>query len=110
VTETLSKPVRLCAPASKNGEDPSAPLHPDHLLCYKAKSATPFGDIDVSVVNQLGPDQYRLIHRRELCVPALKNPGSTTTSTSPTTSTSTTSSSTTTTLMGSPSGSFVDTL
>jgi hypothetical protein len=111
VTENIIKPVHLCAPANKNGEDPSAPLHPDHLLCYKAKSATPFGDIDVNVANQFGPDQYRLIHRRELCVPALKNPSaSTTTSTTPpSSSTSSSTSSTSTTLIGSPSGSFIDT-
>ncbi len=107
VTETLFKPSLLCAPASKNNEDPTAPQHPDHLLCYRAKSATPFGTIPVSITNQFGADQLTVIARRELCVPALKNPtGSTSTSTS--TTTSSTSTSSTTTLIGSPSGSFVD--
>jgi hypothetical protein len=114
VTETIIKPVHLCAPANKNGEDPSAPLHDDHLLCYKAKSATQFGDIDANIENQFGPDQVRLIHRRELCVPALKNPSASTTTSTVTTSSSTssssTSSSTSTTLVGSPSGSFIDNL
>jgi hypothetical protein len=104
ITETVIKPLTLCAPASKNNEDPSAPLHPDHLLCYKAKSATNLGDITVSIDNQFGPDQLRLIHRRELCVPALKNPVPTTT----TTSTVTTTSTTTTTVFGSPSGAFTE--
>jgi hypothetical protein len=108
VTETLLKPYRLCAPASKNNEDPSAPLHPDHLLCYKVKTI-PFAETDVSTDNQFGPDQLRLIHRRELCVPALKNPSASTTTSTVTTSSST-SSSTSTTLTGSPSGSFIDTL
>jgi hypothetical protein len=113
VTETLVKPIRLCAPASKNNEDPSAPQHPDHLLCYKAKSATSFGTINVSIDNQFGTDQLTVIARRELCVPATKNPGSSTTSTTiatSTTSTTSSSTSTSTTLIGSPSGSFVDTL
>jgi hypothetical protein len=101
VSETLLKPVLLCAPASKNGEDPTAPAHPNHLLCYKTKT-TPFGSVDITLQNQFGPDQRTIIHRRELCVPALKNPSSSTTSTS------TTSTSSSTTLMGSPSGSFVD--
>jgi hypothetical protein len=101
VTVTLTKPVRLCAPANKNGEDPSAPLHPDHLLCYKTRSETRFGTLDASVANQFGADDdLRLIHRRELCVPSVKNPGSSTTTT-PTTST-------TTTTAQSPSGAFLE--
>lgn len=106
VSETLVKPVLLCAPSSKNGEDPTAPAHPNHLLCYKIKT-TPFGSVDVSLGNQFGPDQRTLIHRRELCVPALKNPNATSTTSTSTTTSSTSSS---TTLVGSPSGSFVDTL
>jgi hypothetical protein len=139
VTETVVKPIRLCAPANKNNEDPTAPLHPDYLLCYKTtKASLKFGQIDVTADNQFGPDQLRLIHRRELCVPSLRNPGSTTTTTAvpttttaapttttivvpttTTTSSSSTSSSTsttqvvttttvTTTTVGSPSGAFVD--
>jgi hypothetical protein len=71
---SVLKPVRLCAPANKNNEDPSAPSHPIHLMCYKAKSSAPFGDIVANVVNQFGPDQVRLIHRRELCLPSEVNP------------------------------------
>jgi hypothetical protein len=122
VTLTLKKPQLLCAPTNKNGEDPTAPFHPDHLLCYKAKSATKFGQLSVTLDNQFGPDQGLLIHRRELCVPSLKNPTTTTTTTTPTTSTSTatgpisttststvtpTTSSTSTTLYGSPSRAFL---
>ena len=122
ITLTLKKPFLLCAPTDKNGEDATAPFHPDHLLCYKAKSATKFGTTVVSLDNQFGPDQATLIHRRELCVPSLKNPTTTTTTTTPTTSTSTatgpistsststvtpTTSSTSTTLYGSPSRAFL---
>jgi hypothetical protein len=108
VTSTVIKPIRLCAPANKNGEDPTAPLHPGHLLCYKTKSLTKFGTIVKEIDNQLDANRVvTLIHRRELCVPSTKNPGTTTTSTS-TTTTSTTTSSTTTTVFGSPSGAFVE--
>ena len=31
---TVNRPHYLCAPADKNGEDPSAPSHPDHLTAY----------------------------------------------------------------------------
>jgi len=127
-TELVIKPVRLCCPANKNGEDPTAPQHPGHILCYKAKSQTKFGTLVVQIDNQFGPDQVTLIHRRELCVPTLKDPGATTTSTTiqATTTTSspvatttslqatttslqatTTSSTTSTTLYGSPSRAFV---
>lgn len=129
VTETLIKPVRLCAPTNKNGGDPTAPSHPGHLLCYKAKSQVKFGTEVHTITNQFGTSQVTVIHRKELCVPSLKNPGATTTSTTiqATTTTSstvttsssstvttsssstvTTSSSTTsTTLYGSPSRAFI---
>jgi len=101
LTLTAKKPYRLCAPANKNGEDPTAPSHTGHLLCYKSKSTATFGSISASISNQFGPDEVLLIHRRELCVPATKNAGSSTTTTS-------TSSTTTTTNFGSPSAAFVD--
>jgi len=115
ITLTLKKPVALCAPTDKNHEDLTAPFHPDHLLCYKGRSATPFGTVSVSLDNQFGPDQATLIHRRELCVPSLKNPPVTTTTTSTTLSstslqTTTTGASpttTSTTLYGSPSRAFL---
>lgn len=126
VTVTLTKPVLLCAPANKNNEDPTAPSHPDHLLCYKTKDGS-FGTEEHTISNQFGLDSVTVIHRRELCVPSLKNPVPTTTSTSttstttepPTTSTSTSTSSSTTvtttststtstTVYGSPSRAFVE--
>lgn len=129
----LLKPRYLCAPANKNGEDPTAPAHPDHLLCYKVRNASgKFVQRTVFTNDQFEVENNVLLTRRvELCVPSLKNPGATTTSTTvaqatttsstattPTTSSSTTvttattstttsSSSTSTTLYGSPSRAFV---
>jgi len=98
LTLTLVKPVLLCAPASKNNEDPTAPSHPDHLTCYKTQDGR-FPQSTHTITNQFGLDEVTVIHRRELCVPSLKNPATTTTSTTSTTSTptSTTTTSTTTT-------------
>ena len=75
-TETLDllKPIRLCAPANKRNEDPTAPSHPFHLLCYKTKNSA-FGTVQTFTNNQFGPAQPLLIHRRELCVPSTKNRG-----------------------------------
>ena len=33
----LKKITHLCAPVNKNNEDPTAPQHPGHLVCYVAK-------------------------------------------------------------------------
>src|SRR5262245_57431485 len=35
---TLSWPTKLCAPANKNGEDPTAPAAPDHLTAYELRT------------------------------------------------------------------------
>src|SRR5262249_12535985 len=124
VTVTLVKPTLLCAPASKNNEDPTAPNHPDHLTCYKTTDGN-FGTQTHTINNQFGLDAVTVIHRRELCVPSLKNPATTTTSTTSTTSTSakpppptspppptaqtpTTTSTTSTTVYGSPSRAFLE--
>src|SRR5262249_1755820 len=85
-------PSRLCGPANKNGEDPTAPSHPGLLLCYKAKARAQFGTLTALINNQFGPDDVTLIARRELCVPSL-NAAATTTTTTTSTSTTTTSSS-----------------
>jgi hypothetical protein len=69
-TVTLKKPYTLCAPANKNGEDPTAPSHPTSLLCYRAKGTTSFATLLAHITNQFGQDDVTLIHRRELCLPA----------------------------------------
>src|SRR5262245_13269363 len=110
VTVTLVKPVRLCAPANKNHEDPTAPTHPEHLLCYKTKG-TPFGQSTHTIDNQFGHDDVTMIKRKELCLPSLKHPQTTTTTTTSTTSTTTTSTSSTTSTTapyGSPSRAFLE--
>jgi hypothetical protein len=134
----LLRPRWLCAPANKSGEDPTAPAHPEHLLCYKTRNNTAFAQRTATLNDQFGIENVNIIRRIELCVPSLKNPGgTTTTSTTPVTTTSsstvttsssstvttsssstittsstttvTTSSSTTsTTLYGSPARAFLD--
>ena len=67
---TLVRPYRLCVPANKNGEDPTAPSHALLLLCYRSKGGPRFGTVEAQISNQFGPDGGTLIHRRELCVPS----------------------------------------
>ena len=98
----LVAPDRLCVPASVNGEDPSAADDTGDLFCYTTRSASSFGDVRVFTRNRFGTDEARLIHRRDLCVPAppVTEPTTSTTTTSTTTretSTSTTSTTTTST-------------
>src|SRR5262249_38165347 len=62
-TVTPLNPIRRCAPANKKDEDPSAPDHPFHLLCYKTKSA-PFPNMLAYPNSQFGPASPLLIHRR----------------------------------------------
>jgi hypothetical protein len=103
-TLTLVKPYKVCVPADKNGEDPTAPSHPTSLICYKTKAGK-FGASTHTIDNQFGTDQVTVIHRRELCVPS--PPTTTTTTTIVTTTTTVTSSTTTTTMYGSPSRAFL---
>jgi hypothetical protein len=67
---TLLRPFRLCVPANKNGEDPTAPMHDGLLLCYTSRSGMTFGTMSANINNQFGDDELTLIHRRELCVPS----------------------------------------
>jgi len=88
VSLTLTKISKLCAPVNKNGEDPTAPQHPGHLVCYQAKlpKGTKFAKPTVSVNNSnFGPAVLSTKAVAELCVPALKDtiatPGPTPTAT-----------------------------
>jgi hypothetical protein len=99
VTIDVRKPRSLCAPTNKNGEDPGAENGVDHLLCYQISSKGGPGRPDVFLNNQFGQQSGRLGgQRRELCVPSLKNPGSTTTTSTSTTTAPTTTTSTSTTV------------
>src|SRR5262249_30894441 len=42
-TPTLTEVHRLCAPADKNGEDPSAPANPNHETAYEVANSSPAG-------------------------------------------------------------------
>ena len=68
----LTRPIRLCAPVNKNNESPGAETHPDHLFCYKTKAVGL--NLNPFLADQFGTRQWELIHRREFCVPSLKNP------------------------------------
>lgn len=70
-TLDIKRPVHLCAPVDKNGEDVTAPSHAQHLMCYqvRARSVAPQA---VFTNNQFGPDDFDIFGRRELCVPATK--------------------------------------
>jgi microsomal dipeptidase-like Zn-dependent dipeptidase len=87
-------PTRLCAPANKRNEDPSAPGHPEHLLCYQVQLSPhvvqpPAGSegppqlipptfqspaAAIYTNNQFGPEGLAAVDVDELCVPSAKNP------------------------------------
>jgi hypothetical protein len=98
---TVVKPELFCNPVDKDEEgivDPTA-----HLTCYRLKTDAPFTPRDASTRDQFG-DLDLDVARGEcgraarLCVPSLKNPGTTTTTTPPTTVTTTSTTSTTATV------------
>jgi hypothetical protein len=73
---TLTKISKLCAPVDKAGEDPTAPQHPGHLVCYRAKLAKgiKYSPTTVSVNNtNFGPAVLVAKSVGELCVPAFKD-------------------------------------
>ncbi len=77
MTVDVKKPAFLCNPVDKEGEDPTAPTHIDHLFCYKAKQvdAVKFVKIvGVFVNDQFGSETLDVKKPTMLCVPALENP------------------------------------
>jgi cysteine-rich repeat protein len=70
-TLDVLKPLRLCTPVNKRGEDPAAPTHPGHLLCYRAKSSPHLARTELFINNQFGPLDLDLGAPRELCVPSV---------------------------------------
>jgi hypothetical protein len=79
-TVTVQKAKRLCVPADKNGEDPSAPNDPAHLTAYTIHQTSPrfvrLGPIPVAPDNPiLFPMTVTLTRPERLLVPASKNPG-----------------------------------
>jgi trimeric autotransporter adhesin len=86
----VTKPTRLCNPANKNGEDPSASGHAGHLVCYAVRPARispsqpKFLKRVVSTANQFGAEVLQVRRAAELCVPSLKDPQSAPTGVTPT--------------------------
>jgi cysteine-rich repeat protein len=77
MTVDVKKPKCLCTPVDKNGEDPTAPSHPEHLMCYQVKQVDPVPFVKLTgifVNNQFGPETLDVKKPALLCVPALKNP------------------------------------
>jgi hypothetical protein len=77
MTVTVKKPAYLCTPVDKNGEDPTAPNHVSHLMCYQVKQTDLVKFVKVTglfVNNQFGPEEVDAKKPSLLCVPALKNP------------------------------------
>jgi hypothetical protein len=74
-TVTVVRPKRLCNPADKNGEDPSAPTHADHLAGYIIKQTAPkFARIPArTITNQFGSVIVDLVRPDYLMVPSAKS-------------------------------------
>jgi len=73
MTVTVKKPKFLCNPVDKNGEDPMAPTHPVHLLCYQIKQTdvVKFAKrTGLFINNQFGPETLDAKKPALLCVPA----------------------------------------
>jgi hypothetical protein len=74
-TVMVRRPARLCNPADKNGEDPTAPADPDHLIGYQLRPTTsPLGKVSgVYVLNQFGVTVVDLGRPDLLLVPTAKS-------------------------------------
>jgi hypothetical protein len=73
----VRKPQYLCNPVDKNGDDPTAPTHVGHLMCYQIKQVDPVPfvkRVGIFVNDQFGPETLDVTKPALLCVPALKNP------------------------------------
>jgi hypothetical protein len=85
---TVRKARRLCAPANKNGEDPSAPTSPDFMTAYAIRDGGKFERVRAqTLVNQFGTLTVDIGTPRMLLVPSAYSP---------------------TSLPSSPAGAFVD--
>ena len=77
MTVDVKRPAYLCNPADKQSEDPTAPSHIDHLMCYRTKQtdAVKFVKIvGVFTEDQFGAETLDVKQPQLLCVPALENP------------------------------------
>jgi hypothetical protein len=78
---TIVKPLLMCTPVNKNGEDPMAPMDLGHLTCFKIRDArgqTPFSETGADVEDQFVEQDLQGTRRTDcrrsklLCVPSLK--------------------------------------
>ncbi len=74
ITE-VRRPRLLCAPVNKNGEDPTAPDDPDHLIGYEIRRTSPhFERMDEEiVVDQFGSLVLDLQRPERILVPSAKS-------------------------------------
>ena len=66
----IKKPLHFCVPASKNGEDPTAPSHTEYLMCYQVRGPRPDVQPSIFTNDQFGPDSYTFFGPRDMCVPS----------------------------------------
>ena len=74
-TAQVRRPQRLCTPTDKNGEDPSAPTNPQHMVGYELRDAvTPYLPVrNIRVTNQFGTITLDATRLSQLLVPAAKS-------------------------------------
>ncbi len=77
LTLDVKKPAALCNPVNKNGEDPTAPSHTEHLEAYKIKTSSGTAKflpvLNQKIFNQLGPLDLDVIKPVTLMVPSAKS-------------------------------------
>ena len=71
-TVDVDRPNKLCAPANKNDEDPTAPTDPDHLTSFKI-THTSVKRTNQVVVNQFGTIKLDVVKSDLLFVPTAKS-------------------------------------
>lgn len=73
-TVHVGKLKRLCNPADKNGEDPTAPTDPCHLTGYEIDQTTPFARVPNQIVrNQFGVTVVEVRRPELLLLPTAKD-------------------------------------
>jgi hypothetical protein len=71
---TIVRPKRLCNPANKNGEDPSALTNPNHFTGYIIKQTPHFVPVSgVQITTQLGQVTAKLTKPDTILVPSAKD-------------------------------------
>jgi hypothetical protein len=74
-TVDLIQPHRFCAPANKDGEDPTAPTHVVHLDGFRMRQTSPrFVHVrNLAITNQFGSTVIDLVRPDYLLVPSAKS-------------------------------------